>query len=1280
MLLRILSQNVNRSSVVTHTLLETKAEEYDVLLIQEPYWGFLRNVPSAVSCTGEEYQGTQAHPHWILVERGGPTRVTTYINKRLAPLQPKLCTHIVDHPDLLLVSIPEGPRSIYILNVYNDAECSALHYLSEQMPTLPAIDAMLGDFNLHSEIWDPMFHRNDRAVTELLDLTDGLGLILLNTDGQPTHIPHARETTRTSTVIDLTFVSGRIAVHPATTFSIDPEGRLLSDHNPLLLTFDSNIDPPPSPPRIKRKSDAEQMFFAACVSSISSLHPPPPLDSIQQTQELCDSIFARIAEAFRIHATSPSISRYSKTWWTDKCSESLARYRATRSFEDRRAYRRTIHEAQRQHYDSIIQDTVEKQRVWDLMAWTRPRPLPLYHNLVHNGAPLTSMSDLFRGLHDQFYSAAGRPVDLTLADSLPDRPERECPPISLHECREAAASCSSSSAPGPDHVTWPLVQLLISTPESGAVLLALYNACLHLGYWPNQFKESITVVIPKPKKTDYSKLKSYRPIVLLSCIGKLMEKVLANRLQFEGAKYNILHPNQFGGTRFHCTEDAGVMLTQHIRAGWREGLHTSCVALDVAQFFPSINHDMLIALMRKQGFSSTYLRFFESFLPNRRTTLSWNGTSSDPFVVNVGAGQGSALSPIISGLYLAAVLHTLDPVGQRSDWDSLLFYVDDGLLVTSSVSLAHNCEVLADKYRLIANSLARLGLVIEHDKTGLIHFPRKGSKHCLPSISLAGRVIEPLPTWRYLGFFFDQQLSFKEHVRFYATRALSTVKCALRLGNSIRGLSPIQRRTLYKSCVIPLLTYGCRVWWRKHGIKGLMTILSKAQHEGVRWILSAFRTSPIGGMEVLSGVPPLHLHIRKLVQRAALRTLRLPSQHPINAALYPQRPHEHSPHIPFPLKRSRASSTLPIRLIRDMIPQNCETFAPLHPEACPGNRVLDMFADRINMRLSHPARSSPDFPTWIQDLKLRIEREASSPHTTLCFSDGSYSPHNGKRAGCASLIIPPKPLPPIVRKLACGQATAFDAEIMGLTIALHHATLIEDSSDIILYADNEAALKALLNPSVHPSQMCSILACQRLRAWLSASPNRHITIAWCPGHVGVPRQEQVDTLAKSSLRDNPPAFASASFLKQKAYTSMLEAWQSLMKSTKYSGHDFPRQRYLRKVASTHSRVLTQAGGQNSLAARIARLLLNHGPTGEYRKKFFPFENTTCNWCREVQSRTHILFWCTHYQRPPDFTVAKYLTNRNPLPGLIQFLRDNPSAFTFEDAPLNAEDLFSLDPL
>ena len=74
---------------------------------------------------------------------------------------------------------------------------------------------------------------------------------------------------------------------------------------------------------------------------------------------------------------------------------------------------------------------------------------------------------------------------------------------------------------------------------------------------------------------------------------------------------------------------------------------------------------------------------------------------------------------------------------------------------------------------------------------------------------------------------------------------------------------------------------------------------------------------------------------------------------------------------------------------------------------------------------------------------------------------------------------------------------------MGLTVALYHATLVPDATDIILYVDNEAALQSLLNSAIHPSQMCSILACQRLRAWLSALPNRHLTIAWCPGHVSV---------------------------------------------------------------------------------------------------------------------------------------------------------------------------------
>ncbi|KZV69653.1 hypothetical protein PENSPDRAFT_562408, partial [Peniophora sp. CONT] len=64
------------------------------------------------------------------------------------------------------------------------------------------------------------------------------------------------------------------------------------------------------------------------------------------------------------------------------------------------------------------------------------------------------------------------------------------------------------------------------------------------------------------------------------------------------------------------------------------------------------------------------------------------------------------------------------------------------------------------------------------------------------------------PVWRYLGFFFDTFLTFKEHVKFYANKALSTVRAMPLLGNSKRGLPPHSKRLIYISNARPLMLYG----------------------------------------------------------------------------------------------------------------------------------------------------------------------------------------------------------------------------------------------------------------------------------------------------------------------------------------------------------------------------------------------------------------------------------------------------------------------------------------
>ncbi|KAI0326299.1 hypothetical protein GY45DRAFT_1259279, partial [Cubamyces sp. BRFM 1775] len=88
------------------------------------------------------------------------------------------------------------------------------------------------------------------------------------------------------------------------------------------------------------------------------------------------------------------------------------------------------------------------------MAWIGPRALPTYRSLIHNGQPLQELPELWEALDETFHSAANRPVDASILEQIPQLPQRECPPISRAEIREAIKGASTSSTPGWDHLHW----------------------------------------------------------------------------------------------------------------------------------------------------------------------------------------------------------------------------------------------------------------------------------------------------------------------------------------------------------------------------------------------------------------------------------------------------------------------------------------------------------------------------------------------------------------------------------------------------------------------------------------------------------------------------------------------------------------------------------------------------------------------------------------------------------------------------------------------------------
>jgi hypothetical protein len=143
--------------------------------------------------------------------------------------------------------------------------------------------------------------------------------------------------------------------------------------------------------------------------------------------------------------------------------------------------------------------------------------------------------------------------------------------------------------------------------------------------------------------------------------------------------------------------------------------------------------------------------------------------------------------------------------------------------------------MLRHAYKIVFELMTALGLALECDKTELFHFTgaNSGFDHPLDlgyAPYTGDNPLRPKTFWRYLGFCFNRELTFQVHVCFYMTKALTTVMAMRMLGNSMRGLSPRNKRILYRVCVLPITTYSHRLWYFEGTrVKGVFKSLTSMQ-------------------------------------------------------------------------------------------------------------------------------------------------------------------------------------------------------------------------------------------------------------------------------------------------------------------------------------------------------------------------------------------------------------------------------------------------------------------
>lgn len=192
-------------------------------------------------------------------------------------------------------------------------------------------------------------------------------------------------------------------------------------------------------------------------------------------------------------------------------------------------------------------------------------------------------------------------------------------------------------------------------------------------------------MLPKPNKPSYTDPSSFRIIVLLETIAKILERIMTFRLHDLVINTGLINPSQCGLLPYLSVDDAALAHTHDIRTLQSAGSKVSTLFRDIKGGFDNLRTRILEARLRSHGIPEYLIRWISSFLTSRSCRLLFKGSPMFHLPIDVGVPQGSPISPQLFVIYVAP-LHISIPRG------IVFSYVDDFALTASSSSHRTNIQ------------------------------------------------------------------------------------------------------------------------------------------------------------------------------------------------------------------------------------------------------------------------------------------------------------------------------------------------------------------------------------------------------------------------------------------------------------------------------------------------------------------------------------------------------------------------------------------------------------
>lgn len=563
-----------------------------------------------------------------------------------------------------------------------------------------------------------------------------------------------------------------------------------------------------------------------------------------------------------------------KQWFNFECHTARNLYHNTRKLYNKyktTRYKNLLGNVSKEYKNTISRNVKryknEKIKKLKTLKNAKPRDFWKIINSINEKAKDTaSLDDLFtyfkninaNHTFDENEDIQSGRTDITNTEATANMNLEINQPFTEYEIIKTVKNLKNNKSPGIDNIINEHMKTTINV--MAPIYVKLFNLIFDSGFVPDNWTLGNILPIYK-NKGNINLAENYRPITLLSCLGKVFTAILNDRIAKYLDENNIIDSCQAGFRKGFSTIDNLFILQSLIDIAKVNKTKLYCAFIDFKQAFDKVWRSGLWRKLLNNNVNGKCFRFITNMYSNIKSRIKTAEGASAFFPCQTGVRQGENLSPLLFSIYLNDLKSYLDDhnaPGVKCELNdeniSVFFKLFILLFADDTVLFGNSSDELQNTLSIFENYCNEWKLTVNVSKTKIVIF--SGGR--IPQdqkFQFGGEEVEIVSDYKYLGVILSRSGSFLKAKKYIADQANTALFSLLR---KIRTLNlPIDMQIdLFNKIIKPILLYGSEIW----GF-GNLDVIEKVQLKFFKQILNLKKSTPSTMVYGELGAYPLSIDI-----------------------------------------------------------------------------------------------------------------------------------------------------------------------------------------------------------------------------------------------------------------------------------------------------------------------------------------------------------------------------------------------------------------------------------